>query len=208
MLSLKRAGEEGSATPPSDPSCPVPNTRGLPHLQGGETIAGFEDPSSRAIIPLLGQRPAVAHLPSGAERSKVCKSLHPTAKEAVSRKRPHESSCQWDQALCLACVATTRWSGVGHTLPIPYALGTSAVPCWSRHSVYFRLVPLRDLPNPPSAYGDPTPVEANGSTFWTLLHPRRIRHFGLTPSHCQSPGTQMNVAPALATWPSPGNGRW
>jgi hypothetical protein len=69
-------------------------------------------------------------------------------------------------------------------------------------------VPLRDLPNPPSAYGDPTPVEANGSTFWTLLHPRRIHHFGLTPSHCQSPGTQMNVAPALATWPSPGNGRW
>ena len=113
MLSLKRAGEEGSATPPSDPSCPVPNTRGLPHLQGGETIVGFEDPSSRAIIPLLGQRPAVDHLPSGAERSKVCKSLHPTAKEAVSRKRPHESSCQWDQALCLACVPTTRWSGVG-----------------------------------------------------------------------------------------------
>jgi hypothetical protein len=75
-------------------------------------------------------------------------------------------------------------------------------------STYFRLVPLRDLPNPPSAYGDPTPVEANGSTFWTLLHPRRIRHFGLTPSHCLSPGTQMNAAAALAKWPSPGNGRW
>ena len=74
MLSLKRAGEEGSATPPSDPSCPVPNTKGLPHLQGRETIAGFEDPSSRAIIPPLGQRPAVDRLPSGAERLKVRKS--------------------------------------------------------------------------------------------------------------------------------------
>ena len=80
MLSLKRAGEEGQATPPSDPSCPVPNTKGLPHLQGGETIAGFRDPSSRAIIPPLGQRPAVDRLPSGAERLKVCKSVAPVDK--------------------------------------------------------------------------------------------------------------------------------
>jgi hypothetical protein len=81
MLSLKRAGEEGPATPPSDPSCPVPNTKGLPHLQGGETIAGFEDPSSRAIIPPLGQRPAVDRLPSGTVQLEVCKSV------ASSRQR-------------------------------------------------------------------------------------------------------------------------
>ena len=53
MLSLKRAGEEGSATPPSDPSCPVPNTRGLPHLQGGETIVGFEGPEQQGDYPTL-----------------------------------------------------------------------------------------------------------------------------------------------------------
>ena len=75
MLPLERAGEEGSATPPSDPSCLVPNTKGLPHLQGGETIAGFEDPSGRAIIPPLGQRLVVDRLPSRAERLKVCKSV-------------------------------------------------------------------------------------------------------------------------------------
>ena len=115
MQSLKRAGEEGSATPPSDPSCPVPNTRGLPHRQGGETIAGFEDPSSRAIIPLLGQRPAVAHLPSGAERSKVCKSFAlRTAKEAVSRaKGLMNLHANGIRRSVWACVATTRWSGVG-----------------------------------------------------------------------------------------------
>jgi hypothetical protein len=81
MVSLKRAGEEGSATLPSDPSCPVPNTKGLPHLQGGETIAGCEDPSSRVIIPPLGQRPAVDRLPSGTVQLEVCKSV------ASSRQR-------------------------------------------------------------------------------------------------------------------------
>ena len=87
MLSLKRAGEEGSATPPSDPSCPVPNTKGLPHLQGGETIAGFEDPSSRAIIPPLGRRPAVDRLLSGAERLKVCKSVDPSRQRSCVAER-------------------------------------------------------------------------------------------------------------------------
>ena len=91
MLSLKRAGEEGSATPPSDPSCPVPDTKGLPHLQGRETIAGIEDPSSRVIIPPLqdkGRQWTVGR--AGQCRLEVCQIRRlPSTKEVVPRSGAH-----------------------------------------------------------------------------------------------------------------------
>ena len=84
MLSLKRAGEEDRRRHLPIPPA-LPNTKGLPHLQGGETIAGFEDPSSRVIIPPLGQRPAVDRLPSGAVQLEVCKSVAPSRQRELCR---------------------------------------------------------------------------------------------------------------------------
>ena len=45
--------------------------------------------------------------------------LAPDGKGSGGAERTYEASCQWDQALCLACVPTTGWSGVGLAVIFP-----------------------------------------------------------------------------------------